>query len=103
VRALSEHPRIATTRAAGLIVLALAGAGAGRALGGPQPVHRSDRAVRMAGTELAQFRQQLQTSDAQGAQLRGQVATLTAELARAGQSHRPAGTGTRVKRRTAPH
>jgi hypothetical protein len=103
VRALSEHPRVATTLAAGLIVLALAGVSAGRTLDGPQPVHRSDRAMRMAGTQVAQLRQQLQTSDAQGAQLRGQVATLTAELARTGQSHQPAATGRQAKRRTAPH
>ena len=53
MRAASEHPRIATTIAAALIVLALAGVGAGRALGGAQPLHTSDRALRVADSKLA--------------------------------------------------
>jgi uncharacterized protein HemX len=99
VRAGSEHPRIATTVASALIVLALAGVGAGRALGGAQPIHNNDKAVRIADTQLAQLRQQLQTSQAQSAQLRGQLATLTAQLAHARQSQQRAATGTRIKRR----
>ena len=80
-------------------MLALAGVGAGRALGGAQPIHTSDRALRVADTQVAQLRQQLQTSQAQSAQLRGQVATLTAQLARARQSQQRAQTSTHVKRR----
>jgi uncharacterized protein HemX len=100
VRAASEHPRTAITIAAAVIVLALAGVGAGRALGGAQPIHRSDRALRIPDTQLAQLRQQLQTSETQSAQLRRQVATLTAQLARARQPEQRAQTSTHIKRRT---
>ena len=99
MRAAIEHPRIATTLAAALIVLALAGVGAGRALGGAQPAHGSDRPLRIADAQLAQLRQQLQTSHAVCAQLRGQLATLSAQLARARKPEQRAATGTHIKER----
>jgi hypothetical protein len=99
VRAASEHPRIAAMVAAALIVLALAGVSAGRAVGGTQPSHRSDRALRIADRQLAQLRHQLQTSETHSAQLRGQVATVTAEVPRARQSQQRAATSQHVKRR----
>ena len=99
MRAASEHPRIATTIAAALIVLALASVAAGRALGGEQPIHTTDRALRIADAQLAQLRQRLQISEAQGAQLRGQVATLTGQLARSRQSEQRVQTGTHIGRR----
>ena len=103
MRAVSEHPRIATVIAAAWIAFGLAGVGAGRALGGAQPIHRSDRAVRIAGAELAQLRRQLQSAQAQSAQLRGQVTTLTTQLARARQSQQRPASGTYAERRRANH
>ena len=55
MRAASEHRRIAAAVAAGLIVLALAGGLAGRALGGAQPAHTRDEALRVADTQVARF------------------------------------------------
>ena len=47
MRAASEHPRIATAIAAALIVLAVAGVGVSRALGGAQRI-RDQRQERFA-------------------------------------------------------
>jgi len=102
MRAASEHPRVATTIAASLIVLALAGVGAGRALGGAQPNHTGDAEVRVVDTQLAQLREQLQTSQVQSAQLRGQLTALTAQLAHARQSQQRPVTRTLAKRRRRP-
>ena len=103
MRAAREHPRIATTIAAALIVLVLAGVGAGGALGGAPPNHRNDAALRIAGAQLAQLRRALQTSQAQSAQLRGQVMVLTTQLARVRQSQQRPASGTHAERRRAKH
>jgi hypothetical protein len=103
VKAVGEHARIATSVATALLVLALIGVDAGRALSGAQPAHGSGRDLRIADTLLAQLRQQLHTSEAQVTQLRGQVATLTAQLARSQPPHHGAPTSTHVNRRTARH
>jgi TolA-binding protein len=103
MRAASEHPRIAAAIAAALIVLALAGVGASRALGGSRPIRRTGDAQRVAGAQLAQLREQLQISQAQSAQLRGQVATLTTQLARVRQSQQRPATGIHPERRRAKH
>ena len=99
MRAASEHPRIATPVAAALIVLALASVLAGRALGGAQPAHTGDGALRVADTPVAQLRHQLQTSEAQSAGLRGEVVTLTTQLARARESQQRALTTAHAERR----
>lgn len=99
MRAASEHRRIAAAVAAGLIVLALAGGLAGRALGGAQPAHTRDEALRVADTQVAQLRHQLQTSQAQSAALRGEVVTLTTQLARARKSQQRALTTAHAERR----
>jgi hypothetical protein len=103
VRAASEHARIATTIAAALIVLLLAGVGAGRALGGAQPIHTRDPKLHVVEIQLAQLREQLQTSQAQSVQLRGQVATLTTQLARVRQLQQRPAAGTHVGGRRAKH
>lgn len=99
MRAAREHPRVAAAITAGLIVLALAGVGAGRTLGGAQPAHTGDGALRVADTQVAQLRQQLRTSETQSARLRGEVVTLTTQLARARQSQQRLAAGTRIRRR----
>ena len=82
-------------------MLALAGVGAGRALGGAQPIHTSDRALRIADTQLAQLRQQLYRTHTPSARsFAARLATLTAQLARDRQSQQRAQTSTHIKRRT---
>jgi uncharacterized protein HemX len=103
MRAASEHPRIATAIAAALLVLLLSGVGAGSALGGGQPNHRSATALRIADAQLAQLREQMQSAQAQRAQLQGQVATLTTQLTRARQSRQRPATATYPERRRAKH
>ena len=100
MRAASEHPRIATAIATALIMLALAGVGVSRALGGAQHIRTSEGTLRVGDRQVTGLLQQLHAAEAQRAQLRGQVATLTAELARAPRSQQRAQTNTHVRARS---
>jgi len=80
MRAARGHPRIAVTIVAAVIVLALAGVGGGRALGGAHPVRTNHAARRLVASEATETRQQLRAAQTQSAGLRGQPATLTAQL-----------------------
>jgi hypothetical protein len=78
----TEHPRLAAAIAVGLVILALASAAAGAALGGAKPGRGNDQALRAANSQPTAVHQQLQTAEAQNARLYRQVLTVTVLVAR---------------------